>query len=599
MLCSILFSYASAMTLPQLLPYPAYRQSGAALLLLLCLLTLGSLAWLLQEVAYFDVSAQRNQVTDRALLEAREALLGYAAAYPEQHLKGEPSRAAFVTGHLPCPDTGNALGNEGAEAGTCGAKGVTVIGHFPWRSLGIPPPRDGHGECLWYAVSGHYKANPKADLLNPDIPGQFQIFNAEGDVVAGATAQERPVAVLFSPGAPLEGQDRQHNGGECSGNYDARQFLEEMNGINNSAPNSAAEGITRLITAQSGPSFNDRLLWIGREDLFERRIARRLQFRRALFDEQYADTSVALTQRVAACLARLGEHNAWHRLPWAAPLSLTAAAPDTFDNTRFADKTGLYAGRPPFSVGNSQKILNSTLGNLPGCPAANVTHSSCRLLRSDSCPEFLPAAGYPTPADGGTYVGSDNGWWDKWKDHLFYVLAPGFAPAEAAAVDCDLEPEHCLTVNGKPYAAALIFAGAPLHGQFRDESADRLVAQHYLEGQNAITLREGGHALEVAGNDQIACIKGPTAASPGFTLVPNCGNLECKTQADILLARINGKQNLCRQGNGPTPECLAAQEQLVGCACRGEAEIFLEADCLASLDAPACQAAVSGLKTCV
>jgi hypothetical protein len=575
------------------------RLSGAALLLFLCLLILVSLAWILQQAARFDAVQARNQATDRALAEARDALLGYAAAYPEYHLRGHPARAAFVTGHLPCPDTGNALGNEGAEAGACGAKGVTVIGYFPWRSLGVAPPKDGNGECLWYAVSGNYKANPKADLLNPDIPGQFQILNGEGEIMVGAAAKDRPVAVLFSPGAPLSGQNRQHPGGECGMDYDARQFLERINDVDNSAPNSAAEGVTRLVAAPPGASFNDRLLWISREDLFQRRIIRRAQIRQALFDENYADASIALTQRVAACLARFGEHNIQHRLPWAAPLNLAAAAPETFGNARFFDRTGARAGRPPFSVARSLETLTTTLGALPTCPAANATHSACRLLRSDNCPEFLPVAGFPTPTDGGAYVNSDDGWWDKWKDHLFYIVAPGFAPAALPAVDCDLEPESCLTVNGQAYAAALIFAGAPLEGQLRDDAAHRLLPEHYLEGQNAITLRDGGQLLEIAGNDQIACLKGPTAASPGFKLIPNCGNPACQGAADKLLERVGGKRNLCRQESGPAPECQTAKDDLAGCACRGEAEVFLEAACLDALDSPACQAAILGLKTCV
>jgi hypothetical protein len=329
-----------------------------------------------------------------------------------------------------------------------------------------------------------------------------------------------------------------------------------------------------------------------------------------LFDEAYADGgSIALTQRVAACLARFGEHNDRHRLPWAAPLTLTAAAPETFSNVRFADKTGLREGRPPFSVGSSLQALSnehaptdepppaSNLGTLSDCPDANPTHSSCRLLRSDNCPEFLPVAGYPTPADG-NHVGSDDGWWDKWKDHLFYVVAPGFAPAASPAADCELEPDQCLMVNGDAYAAAVIFSGSPLTGQQRDVSSDRQNADNYLEDENALTLKNGGQRLVIAGNDQIACLKGPTSASPGFRLVPNCGNPVCRAEAGKLLERVSGNRNRCRQDSGPSPECQTMREQLTGCACRGEAEIFLGASCLESLDSSACRAAIRGLETC-
>ncbi|MDR3323837.1 MAG: hypothetical protein LBS89_06505 [Zoogloeaceae bacterium] len=499
-------------TLTRIRPSPS-PQSGAALLLLLCLLTLGSLAWFVRQATDFNPAATRNVLTDRALAEAKEALLGYAAAYPELHLKGTPERAIFVPGHLPCPDTDNALGNEGAEAGTCGSAGVTVIGHFPWRSLGIPPPRDGAGECLWYAVSGNYKANPKAHLLNPDIPGQFQILDAEGNVRVGATAADRPVAVLFAPGPPLAGQSRQYRSGECRRDYDAQQFLDALNGIDNASPNTAPEEVTRLVAAQAGEHFNDRLLWIGRAELFERRIARRPHPEQDLFDGDYPGDKIALTQRVAACLARFGDGNVWHRLPWAAPLNLSAAAPDTFQNDKFADKKDLRAGRPPFLVTQSETTLKSEQGTLKDCASGNA---ACRWLRSDNCPELLPVAGTGE-------ANSKDGWFDKWKDHLFYVVAPGFAPAVAPAADCALEPEQCLRVNGRSYAAALIFSGAPLAGQPRDTSADRQNADHYLEGENALSVKNNGRILETAGNDQIVCLSGPDATTSGFTLVPDCG----------------------------------------------------------------------------
>lgn len=581
---------------------PAQRQTGAALLILLLALVLGGLSWLLQQPsAQSTAFPSRDRATDRALAQAKEALLGYAAAYPEYSTKGTPARAAFVPGHLPCPDTGSALGHEGTEAGTCGSKGVTVIGHFPWRSLGVPPQRDGSGECLWYAVSGHYKANPKADLLNPDIPGQFQILEPDGlQIQTGATPEDRPVAVIFAPGPALAGQNRKSLGGECRLDYDARQFLDVLQGIDNSTPDSTAEGLTRLIAGNLGPFFNDRLLWISREEIFERRIARRPNPQRALFDQDYAPLgpAPALTQRVAACLARFGDNNGWQRLPWASPLALGGAAPDTFRNDKFADQSGLLRGRPPFSVGRSQGVLLSTLGTLASCPAGNPTHSDCRLLRTDNCPELLPAAGYPTPADGPGYVNSDDGWWDKWKDHLFYLVAPGFSPTNQAAADCNANPSLCLQVNGQPYAAALIFAGGPLPGQSRNTSSERMNPANYLEGENLATLQGTSNRLELAGNDQIVCLAGPTATSPGFKLVPNCGNPDCSQEANKLLARVDGQANRCNTAGTALPACIQAREQLAGCPCQEAATRFTSQPCLGSLNPSACQAAIQSLKTC-
>ncbi|MDR2165825.1 MAG: hypothetical protein LBO79_09470 [Zoogloeaceae bacterium] len=482
--------------------------SGAVLLGLVMLLTLGGLTWLVVDITRFNGAATRNAATDRALAEAKEALLGYAAAYPELHLKA--GRAVFVPGHLPCPDMGSPLGLEGTESGVCGAEGVTVVGHFPWRSLGVPPPRDGYGECLWYAVSGHYKANPKARLLNPDIPGQFEIVD-EQDRIIGAAA-ERPVAVLFAPGPPLSGQERADAGGECRWNYDARHFLDMLGGVNNAVPNTDPEGVTRLAAGRESAEFNDRLLWIHRAEVFAR-VAQR-QPLEDLFDAHFGETGfpgrAALAQRVAACLARFGARNAWRRLPWAAPLALAENPPLTFQNDAFADRQDLLAGRPPFLVTRSQARLASTLGTLPTCASGNT---ACRLLRSDNCPELAAV-------DGGNTANGKDGWFDKWKDHLFYLVAPGFAPAEAPAADCSTTPEACIEVEGRTYAAAVIFAGAPQAGQERDTNIDRMNATRYLEGENALTVQNGGRRLEVTGNDRIVCLE---ANADGFTLVNDCG----------------------------------------------------------------------------
>ncbi len=117
--------------------------------------------------------------------------------------------------------------------------GPTVVGRFPWRTLGIEPLRDGHGECLWLIVSSLHgriqRASPAPLLppMNSDTPGQLDIVVANGSnalVSALASAHERPVAVIFAPGPPLPGQDRSNAPGDdvrqCGGNYHVANYLD-------------------------------------------------------------------------------------------------------------------------------------------------------------------------------------------------------------------------------------------------------------------------------------------------------------------------------------------------------------------------------------
>ncbi|MDR0528693.1 MAG: hypothetical protein LBG69_03660 [Zoogloeaceae bacterium] len=538
----------------------AKRQQGAALLLIVFFLLLGGLSWKLwqERTAGGKLRVAREQAAARSLALAKEALLGYAAAYPESRA----ARAGFPPGFLPCPDMGGmtALGKEGAEAGTCGGKGVSALGHFPWRSLGLTPPRDGVSECLWYLVSGGHKASPKGDLLNPDTSGLIEILAADGQTVLDKDA----VAVLFAPGTPVfSAFSRQTRGakaeeGECRLDYEARQFLESLT---QDGVGAEAEGVTRLALPEEGNAGagNDRLLWISRAEWEARQSER---WGAADFFATSADFAPgtaakeerAIAQRLAVCLMRFGAANTRARLPWAAPLELTASAPETFHFDRLADAKNRLAGRPPYSAGRSIQTLAADLSGFSDCPASNLTHSACRLLIKSRCPEWTAAAG-PINEDN-----SQHGWWDKWKDHFFYLVAPGFSPGatppDAPPPNCAATPEACLLVHGHFYAAAVIFAGAALPEQRREGNL-RMDAAQYLEGQNAVSVKNGGRILEAAGNDEIACIAYDADGEGGgqFRLVPHCGAQDCRSKA--------ARWRQCAEAGR---ECAEEETLLSGCA---------------------------------
>ena len=239
-------------------------QHGFVLISLVALLVMGALAFLVSNLSPEFMQAYRQRQTDAALMQAREALLGYALRFREAN----PDAAnvpVYMYGYLPLPDLGTSRNNnsdcpsEGCDADFTGnAANITVIGRFPWRMLGTGPLRDSHGECLWYAVSGSHQGIQMATPMNWDTLGQLDIVVANGTAAMQSTlasAHNRPIAIIFSPGPPLAGQDRSpsvtDDVSECGGNYDARNYLDPgtaatLGGVTNyfATATNAASGIT-------------------------------------------------------------------------------------------------------------------------------------------------------------------------------------------------------------------------------------------------------------------------------------------------------------------------------------------------------------------
>ncbi len=218
-------------------------QSGLALIMFLTIFLLSATAILLSRLNNrTSIMLEKQAQTAQALAQAKEALIGFAATYAQTH-PGQPQ------GYLPCPDyNGNGSGQLGGKAGH------SVIGRFPWRTLGLPPLRDGSGECLWYAVSGTYKNNPKQVLAN-DTSGLFIVKNADV-IIANDTPEERAIAVIFAPGKPIGEQDRSSTGNTniCGENALADHYLDDFQGINNATDNETLENIENSSVPEEVPS---------------------------------------------------------------------------------------------------------------------------------------------------------------------------------------------------------------------------------------------------------------------------------------------------------------------------------------------------------
>ncbi len=434
---------------------PRRRQHGAALLIMLLLLVLGGTVLFSRNLFSQLPGASRARANADLLAEAKEALLGYATTWDATH----PGELGF----LPCPDIdATGLLEEGeAHELLCGLPYRNSLGRFPWRTLGLDPGRTRGGECLWYAVSGSWKAGAiaKPALLNEDSSGQFRVLAADGStVIAGSSAAERPVAVIIAPGAPLAGQLRvtlPSGVSQCGGSFLATSYLDDdaASGINNATVSLAADAVDDFITSDPGATgVNDQVIFITRAEIQDRLLRRP--------DVQARLRS--LTQAVARCIADYGKRNPGapgdRRLPWPASVDLmeyrTAA--------QYTDTpVGELSGRVANLVNDSNvQTGNLSAGVLTACSTATV-------------PEWTPEM---------------SALWQNWKDHLFYAVAWDFRPDAPPATACT----SCLSVNGTgAWAAIVMFSGTRLAaaGQVRDEppmNADtRGNIANYLEGRNA------------------------------------------------------------------------------------------------------------------
>ncbi|MBI2311784.1 MAG: hypothetical protein HYU77_04680 [Betaproteobacteria bacterium] len=452
---------------------------------MLAILLIGATYVLLTALNRANMALAREQRTADALAQAKAAVIAYAATYGHTH-------AGQTHGFLPCPDRGSAVMPEGSEQGTCNSTDVSALGRLPWRSLGLPPPKDGSEECLWYAVSGRYKSNPKTAVLNWDTNGQFEVVAADGATyLAGPSTSpdSLAVAVIFAPQAISGGQSRGPDATfatpACGGNYTAANYLDNdtVAGVNNAVVSTVANGITRFI-AGSNPRVNDRIAIITKDEIYNAMMPALRQ----------------LTEKTAQCVAYFGTLNAGgaadKRLPWGSPVSL----PDYTDDCQYNDQDDTLSGRLSNLVGTSGTQIPSTYFASGACPAA----TNNQLFKSDSsgCPGWTTY--YPL--------------WSHWKSFLFLALADDFKPSASAPSNCG----DCLEVNGAGnYAGIVMFAGKTLSGQTHATNSDKASLANYLEGRNLTNHpNSGGDSNYQTGpatasfNDVLYCVAPDLSVAP-------------------------------------------------------------------------------------
>lgn len=283
------------------------RQRGTGLALLLAVLTFAFVSAGALALSSASTEQHRQRATERALAQAREALLAYAA--------DRPIDARVGPGYLPCPD----LDDDGWAEATCGSLAGNVgqdqrLARLPWKTLGLPDLRDGHGERLWYAVSTRYKgllncAASRAciDMTPPQAIGTITVRDPTGRALHDGTLADPgamsggAAAVVLSPGPPLTRRDGHEQRRDCSpqecdtrgrclaeppsrtARCDPRNYLDAAAGEDNARFHDRSDAARALNTdgfidgpvlAEARLEVNDRLVAIAQGDVTARVMAR-------------------------------------------------------------------------------------------------------------------------------------------------------------------------------------------------------------------------------------------------------------------------------------------------------------------------------------
>lgn len=232
------------------------RQRGAALLLLVAVLGLGAASLLIGAFGRNTGEAERQQRTLAILAQARDALLGFAAA----------------NGRLPRPAASALDGRE--RAADC-AGDAECSGFLPWVALGVDGV-DAWGKLLRYSVTPEMARAPivsSAAVANRVVLDR----NARGELAFVAGQEQCDVSAQCLP-LVLFSQGKNHHGTAASGVTQintARGNLDEA--ANDRASRSFIARPATELAALPGGAFDDMLTWITLPTLYQRmRAARNL-----------------------------------------------------------------------------------------------------------------------------------------------------------------------------------------------------------------------------------------------------------------------------------------------------------------------------------
>ncbi len=544
------------------------EQSGQIILLTLALLLTGGLAtWLWGIAGDSELKLRTDTRAETALVEARHALIGYAAAH------------ATHPGALPCPDTDDdGIG----EALTAGTACPSYIGRLPWRDIGVGDLRDSAGERLWYVLSPNFRhGTTVVNPINSDTKGDRTVYS--GSTITTLTTQA--AAIIFAPGTAVAGQSRDSatvactmsgvsvpmRRDRCAGNY------LEQDTTAGAWDNGRASGpfMTNAPSTSTDPTsltFNDKLLVLKSSDFMpvvEKRVAREILEVLRLYNTN--STTAAIMSNGCQCY------------PW-------PDATNTGTSTTTANRGRIPLVASPHNWGTSWTSL------VTGLPLLSTA--------------FPPIPSLPS------YFGPNN-----WQNVIYYTVAKSnLQNSGSACTTCTSNPT--LSVDGAAgYGVVLITAGAIYPSQTRSTWATYISDAQNRDANPQPAV--AGSAADPAANDAYVsppqkcptgtcqtlvsnvqrCVSSSAVCQPNVTtpfrnhiatITAPPPNTQCGPNARTLLNNAPCHTT----GNNVKAVCSSAAANLSACSCSSAATTMVNPPCRNTLNPPACQAAVNSLQTC-
>ncbi|MBW8078204.1 MAG: hypothetical protein GJU76_09055 [Gallionella sp.] len=469
-----------------------HPQRGASLMVMLVILVIGVAALLVGSLNSSALNNSRQQQTAAALAQAKDALIGRAAA------------DISVPGSLPCPDN-----NDDGSADSLGVSDCTrYIGRLPWRTLGLTELRDGSGEHLWYALSRNFRDYP-SNHINSDTQGTLN--------VTGTQTANNLVAIVFSAGDPLSGQSRSpSNMAVCATTSTtvaeslcASNYLEGSN----ANPSPAATPNVNYQTAATS-TFNDQLIFITQDQLFppvEMRIGREAKH---CLDDYAAAPINGQHYPWAADASDITLYNSTSNILFGHLPSVNLTSNDTSVNNMLNALSALQVAanncaatsnssnaNALFNAGNTlESAAQYVISKQPTSPpfSSSITTPAnqagdkaqdsgrCSTINSNptsnSVQTYLNqtftalSTSFPFPWTASCTLPTST-YWADWKNQVFYQIDTAYTPGGGLGVPT-------LTINGSgTYRAVVLVARKPINGEVRIPSDPTT----FLEGGNAHT----------------------------------------------------------------------------------------------------------------